>query len=215
MYHRIISTLLLIATLVVNYLSSSWALGENLTNLREVFPFEYMPVWATFGIARGSIYIALTVRCIRSWTTSAATSQTLKNITPRFWRSSIVNILRILATARERYAISVVLIATLMLILRQIIKIISRSTETTSPRWIMSLPFGLYAWWVTMATTVIGIWQLVYTLWSDLPTTTWWMIAVIIFGISVASRLFYTYRNIGQLVITIVALIGIALSIFG
>ena len=213
--NRITSSILLWATLLVNYLSSSWALGENMINLREVFPFEYMPVWATFGIARGAIYLSLIIRWVWTWTKSAQQSQTLKEITPRFQISCIINILRIFATAREWYAISVLLIASLMIVLRQILKIISTSTEILKPSWIMSIPFWLYAWWVTMATTVIGIWQLFYTLGSPLPTTTVWMIGSLLLGICVAWWLFYRYRNLAQLTITIVALIGIGLSIFG
>lgn len=212
---RILATILLLLTYRVNYLSSSGQLWENLVNLREVFPFEYMPVWLTFAVARSAIYLSLGIRSVWSWTSYGKNSETNNKILPRFIASSVFNIVWIFCTAREQYALSVVVIAWLMLILWKILGIISGSTESTKPRWIMSIPFGLYAGRVTMATCVVGSSQLVYTYRPSIPTTTRWMICVLIFGISIASYIYYKHRNLAQLVITLWALVGIAASIFG
>jgi tryptophan-rich sensory protein len=125
MIKQLLTTVLLLATYWVNYLSSSGQLGENLMRLREIFPFPYMPAGWTFAVARSAIYLALGVWCLRSWTKTGKHDETNKKILPRFWVSSVLNIIRIFFTAREWYALSVIIIATLMIVLWKIIQLLN------------------------------------------------------------------------------------------
>jgi len=117
MTKQLLTTLLLLATYWVNYLSSSGQLGENMMRLREVFPFPYMPEGRTFAIARTAIYLALGVWCLWSWTKKGQNNETNNALLPRFWISSVLNIIRIFFTAREWYVLSVVIIVLLMVVL--------------------------------------------------------------------------------------------------
>jgi len=210
MKNNIISSVLLGIVYRVNYLSSSGQRWEGMVNLREIFPFAYMPAGRTFWVAWWIIYVAIWVWLLWTRTKTWNEHKVNQKIIPWFWVSCMLNIIWILSTAYELYSLSVGIIILLMVTLWKILDLTQRDST-----YFIRIPFGLYAWWVTMATTVIGIWQLFYTLGSPLPTTTVWMIGSLLLGICVAWWLFYRYRNLAQLTITIVALIGIGLSIFG
>lgn len=219
MLHPLLTTALLLVTYWVNYLSSSGQLGETMMNLREVFPFPYMPAGWTFAVARTAIYLALGIWCIWSWTPQWKSNETNNKILPRFWISSVLNIFWIFATAREWYAISVIIIATLMIVLWKILGIVTQFRNNNEfHRWaiVSRNAFWLYAWWVTMATTIVGISQFVYIMINNQrPLTIRWTRAVITLWVITAVNLYLKYRNPSQLIITLVALAGVAASLFG
>lgn len=209
---RLLTTGLLGVTYRVNYLSSSGQLGENLLILRQVFPFPYMPAGWTFAVARSAIYLALGIWGIRSWTTQWKNNPTNNAILPRFWLSCVLNTIWIFFTAREWYALSIVVIAALMVVLWQILKLLARNKAA----YIQTIPFWLYAGRVTMATTIVGISQFVYIMLNNQrPLTDRRTVLVIGFGVCVAGRLFWKYHNRAQLVITLVALAGVMSSVLG
>lgn len=217
MLRPLLTTTLLLATYWVNYLSSSGQLGKNMMHLREVFPFPYMPEGWTFGVARTAIYGMLGVRVIRSWTNQWKHNDTNNKILPRFWISSILNIVRIYATAQELYVLSVIIIALLMKVLWNILAITTTFLKNKEFHWgsvVTRNAFWLYTWWVTMATTIVGISQFIYlTISNQRPLTMRWTIGIVIIGTATALWLFKTYRNSSQLLITIVALVGVIMSI--
>lgn len=209
MNNNIISTILLAIVYFVNYASTSWLFGQSMVNLREIFPFAYMPVWATFGIAWWMIYLALGVRLVRTWTQHGTENKVNQKILPWFWASSWLNIAWILSTAYERYSLSVIIITLLMFTLWRILQLLPRNSS-----YFMRIPFGLYAWWVTMATTVVWISQLLYMQWLDMVLAPWRTWIAVWTWVWVAWRVFYKRRNPAQLFITIVALIWVAFSVF-
>ena len=212
MTKQLLTTALLLVTYWVNYLSSSGQLGENLMRLREIFPFPYMPAWWTFAVARSAIYLALGVWCVRSWTKTGKHDEINRKILPWFWVSSVLNIIRIFFTAREWYALSVIIIASLMIVLWKMIQLLAHHKASL----IQTIPFWLYAGWVTMATTIVGISQFIYiTINNQRPITMRWTILVICFGAYVAGWLFWKHRNWAQLAITLVALAGVMSSVLG
>lgn len=211
MSSRIISSVLLLIVYSVNYLSTTGQLGSDLLILRELFPFSYMPAGRTFAVARSMIYLALGVWLVWSWTPEGKHDKGNKKITPWFHTSCLLNILRILFTAQQWYVISVITIVFLMLVLRKILDLLHKHHHT----WYTSIPFGLYTGWITMAATIVGISQLIYTYNTTLPLTSARSRCVIVFGISIASRVFSRRHNKAQLFITFIALAGVASSMFG
>jgi len=210
MQKNIVSTILLLTVYRVNYLSSSGQLWNNLMNLREIFPFEYMPSWWTFWLARGLIYLALGVRLLWSWTQKGQQNKTNQKIIPIFWTSCLLNILRITSTANEWYAISVVIITWLMLCLRYILDLIWKQNS-----WFLIIPFGLYAGWVTMATTLIWISQLLYSAWWSFVTANRWTAIALLLWVGTATYVYQRRRNPAQLFITGIALLGVVTSLMG
>lgn len=219
MFRPLLTTALLLTTYWVNYLSSSGQFGQTMMYLREVFPFPYMPAGWTFAVARTAIYLTLGLWCIWSWTPQWKSNETNKMILPRFWISSVLNIFWIFATAREWYAISVIIIAMLMIVLWKILAVTSQFRKNHEfHRWaiVSRNAFGLYAWRITVATTIVGVSQLVYTLVNQQrPLTTRWTICVLLLWVSTALYIYYKFRNPSQLLITLFALAGIMASLFG
>jgi hypothetical protein len=219
MHKQLITTVFLVVTYWVNYLSSSWQLGDTMMNLREIFPFPYMPEGWTFGVARTAIYLALAVWCIWWWTEKWKKSDINKQILPRFWLSSVLNIIRIYFTARERYMLSVIVIAVLMKVLWNILALTAEFRKKQEFHWWANITrnaFWLYAWWVTMATTIVGLSQLVYlAINNQRPLTMRRTIGVIILWTTTALWLYKTYRNPSQFLISIVALVGVIMSVVG
>lgn len=211
MLRQLLTTVLLLTTYRVNYLSSSGQLGQTMMNLREIFPFPYMPAGWTFAVARSAIYLMLGIWCIWSRTKQWKSNEKNNTILPRFWISSVLNIFWIFATAREWYALSVIIIATLMVVLWKSLWLLKKTTNIRQ-----NIPFGLYAWWITMATTIVGISQFVFILINNQrPLTMRRTFLVICFGICVAGWLFWKHRNWAQLLITLIALAGVGASLVG
>lgn len=210
MLRPLLTTVLLLATYRVNYLSSSGQIGQTMMYLREVFPFPYMPAWWTFAVARSAIYLTLWIRCAWSRTSQWKKNETNNMLLPRFWVSSVLNIFWVFATSREWYASSVVIISALMVVLWKILWLLRSSTNIRQ-----RIPFWLYAGWITMATTIIGSSQLVYIMITNQrPLTTRRTILVISFGTCVAGWLFWKHRNWSQVAITLVALAWVGASLF-
>jgi hypothetical protein len=98
-----------------------------------------------------------------------------------------------------------------MIVLWKILWILKSSTNIRQ-----TIPFGLYAWRVTMATTIVGISQFVFVLINNQrPLTIRRTAGVIGFGVFVAGWLFWKHRNWAQLLITVVALAGVGASLLG
>jgi hypothetical protein len=100
----------------------------------------------------------------------------------------------------------------LMIVLWKIIQLLAHHTAAL----IQTIPFWLYAGWVTMATTIVGISQFVYLVINNQrPLTIRRTILVIGFGICVAWWLFWKHRNWAQVAITLVALAWVWASLLG
>ncbi len=206
----VISTILLILVYIFNYLSSSWQFWADQANLAQVFPFPYMPPWWTFMIAWAIIYLWLWVYLMFSRSSEGRTSEVNKSIYSFFWATCILNILRITATSMERYSISVALIFWLYIVLMKIIDIISQSNLSTKEKRMVQIPFWLYYWWISLATSIIAISQFVYQRNVELPLWQTWTILVVWIWLLVAVYSRLKWRNIGQLLISILAFIWIA-----
>lgn len=204
----LITTVLLLVTYLVNRMSTTGMLGESLVSLREVFPFPFLPPGWVFSVARSAIYIGLGIwvislrkRRYKNRTIAPKNHRLLK----RFWASSLLNILWIGLTAITAYTWSVLV---LLLLLRVVRSMLARDSK--SPYW------GLYTWWIILASMTIGLSQVVY-----LQINAWWVLSTrwtrwaIAFGVMRASICFITYRNIWQAGITIMALTGILIQILG
>ncbi len=212
--NTITSSILLILVYIFNYLSTSWTIGESMTNLAQIFPFPYMPPGWTFGLAWGSIYLALLAYLVYIWTREWSASPLVKEISPRFWISCVLNILRIVSTSMEWYVISVALIVWLFLVLWTILNIIHESAVTKKEEIFVKIPFWLYYGWISLATTIVATSQLVYQRNVELPLGDTRTIVVVWTGLLVALYSWLRRKNLGQLVISLVAFAGIASVLF-
>ena len=207
---QVISTVLLLLVYIVNYLSTNWQLWGDMTNLASVFPFPYMPPGWTFMVAWTLIYVSLWWYLMFTWSKQGQESKTNEQIAPWFRASCILNILWIVSTGMERYVIAVALIFWLMLVLWMILDILSKQTLSTKEKRMVKLPFWLYYGWVALATSILWISQFVYQRNVELPLWQTWTIIVLWIWLLVTVYSWLRWRNIWQLLISILAFAWIA-----
>ena len=213
---NIISTLLLLLTYRVNYLSSNTdQLWQSLMQLDVIFPFPYMPPGWTFGWAWSIIYLTLAVYVIWSWTTAAKISPAQPDIQKWFWVTCLFNITWLITTWAEWYTLSFFVIAWLMIILGKMVAQIATYPLSKTEQRTIAVPFGLYYGWISIATTVIGIGQLVYQIDPNIPLSTPWIVRALGLGIIVTVRSFTRRQNRAQLLIALRAFAGVLTSLFG
>jgi hypothetical protein len=211
---QIVSTVLLLLVYIANYLSTNGVLWGEMTNLASVFPFPYMPPGWTFMIAWTLIYVSLWGYLVFTRSKQGQTSKNNEVIAPWFRASCILNILWIFSTVAQRYTISIALIFGLMLVLGYILHLISKQTLSKKERRMMSLPFGLYYGWVSLATSILWTSQLVYQRHVELPLWQTWTIVVIGLWLLVATYSWLKRRNLWQLLISLFAFAWIASVLF-
>jgi len=185
-----------------------------MTNLSQIFPFPYMPPGWTFGIAWWVIYFSLLWYIIYLRTREWTESKVVKEISPWFWISCILNILRITSTAMERYIISVALIVWLFLVLWTILTVIKSYALNKKEEIFVKIPFWLYYGWISLATSIIAVSQFVYQRNVELPLGQTRTIVVVGTWLLVALYSWLRRRNIGQLLISLLAFAGIASVLF-
>ena len=228
MYKQLFSTLLLFLVYVFNYLGVNWYLGTSQMQLAEIFPFPYMPPGVIFMVAWTTIYILLLVYIIYGRTGRGRSSSTYSAIQPRFQISCLLNIFWMIATGRERYIVSVALIWWLRATLGRILHILHTTPEIDTQKQDHSvqashrsayfrplvLPFGIYYGRVSLASSVVGISQLVYQ--RNESLTLGRTRSLIVLGIwlvvSIISR--HKRRNLWQLIISLRAIGGILYALF-
>ncbi len=182
--------------------------------LASTFPFPYMPPGWTFAIAWMVIYLSLWAFLMFSWSKNGKGSKVIETISPLFWISCVLNILWIVSTALEMYVVSVALIVGLFIVLGTILNVINNHALTKRETWAVKIPFGLYYGWISLATCVIAVWQLVYQ--RNIELTMWqtWTIVVVWTWLLVAIYSRYKRRNRWQLAISLFAFAWIASALF-
>ena len=212
---NIISTVLLLVVYVANYLSSSTdILWASLSNLGEIFPFAYMPPGRTFGGAWWLIYLSLWIYVIWSWTQQAKDSAIQKKLQLLFRLTCLFNITWLVTTGVEQYISAFFIILGLLIILWYILTLIKTTDLTKTQIRTIAVPFGLYYGWVSIATSVLWISQVVYQFNTWIPLTTWRTVWVIALWVIITIRSFSKRRNRAQLLIAIRAFTGVAVSLF-
>lgn len=111
------------------------------------------------------------------------------------YRIIVLNIAWIIATTQQRWIISVIIIMGMMYTLYEIIRHLNSHPSSYSKRGQFSR--GIYLGWITIATVVLGISQLLYTLGavSFVLSKTWTLIIFLIALIKIFS-IYYKTQNV-------------------
>jgi hypothetical protein len=203
------------ATLVVNGLASSGALGGRaIGDISDSFPIYFVPAGLTFSVW-GVIYLALTAFVVYQALPSQRENATIKKISWLFVFSNIVNMGWLLAFQGEQFLLSLpfmlVLLGSLIAIYLRldIGKSVSRATY-----WLLQVPFSIYMAWITIA-TIANVSQALYAsgvteLGLGGPA---WAAIMIAVGTVVISAVIYTGRgNIAYGLTTVWAIAGIVIK---
>ena len=209
----IVALITLLGVYYTNYLSTATdMLGMNTASLAQVFPFPYMPAGVFFMGAWTLIYVLIGIYTIIALVREAQHKKNHHKILWLFALTSVFNILWTLASSREMYLLSIVIIVLLMIVLGMILTKMKRNDlQKTFGRWAM----GAYYGWVSMATTVLSLSMLVYLYNPTLALSSSWSYIVMVIGAVVTILSWMRWKNAGALVLALWALAGVAIAYFG
>lgn len=205
--------------LFFNYLASATEkLGFSMTKLNTIFPFEFMPPGRAFMASWGIIYISLIVffvLFVRYSITLTQPNPEYNKLAKLFWSSIVLNIAWIVSTTQQRWILSVVIIALLMITIYRIIPLLRTSDATLNRRGKFSR--GIYLGWITVATIVLGISQAIFSFWGQWETlvlSNGWLYGILAFWLLKSLGIYYKIRNPYALAWSIFALGACAYAAF-
>lgn len=191
---RALNVLLLLSTLVVNYLANALPLnGKNTGQLSDQYPNLFTPAGLTFsvwgviytGLMGFAIYQALPLFS-RRWTTE--TTPAVAAVGWLFALTSVLNASWIFAWHYEYVTLSVGIMLGLLATLTALNLRLrgQRLAATWRTRWLVEVPFGLYWGWISIATIANVTAWLVDSGWSGLGLSeTAWAVLLVAVGAAV------------------------------
>lgn len=170
---RIVMILSLILVLVVNFLANFLPInGVTTGEVSDQFPILFVPAGYVFSIW-GLIYVALIVFVIYSMTPKGLANQQIDSIAWWFVASNLFNTAWIFLWHYQQFTLTLIPIFGLLISLIAIyVKLrIGIQKRSLSESLLVSLPFGIYLGWATVA-VVANVAQALYNLgWNGAPLT--------------------------------------------
>lgn len=188
----------LLIMLAVNGLASATDhLGFALKDLYQFFPFDFMPPAWAFMLSRGLIYLLgigfFITYCVHQ-TRGEKSDRWSQDFFPYYLSILLLNTAWIFATTQRLWIVSVVIITAMLLNLYLILKKIS--TQNCMIKHLGNAARGIYMGWINVATIVLGISQVVYSLgYTNISDSFSRMIALSIGVGAVAGISFYQLKN--------------------
>jgi hypothetical protein len=170
---RIVMILSLILVLVVNFLANFLPInGVTTGEVSDQFPILFVPAGYVFSIW-GLIYVALIAFVIYSMTPKGLANQQIDSIVWWFVASNLFNTAWIFLWHYQQFTLTLIPIFGLLISLIAIyVKLrIGIQKRSLSESLLVSLPFGIYLGWATVA-VVANVAQALYNLgWNGAPLT--------------------------------------------
>jgi tryptophan-rich sensory protein len=206
---KILSTLLFVVMIYVNYLANSLPInGLSTGAVSNAYPNLFAPAGITFSIW-GIIYLLLGIVSVMFF--FDGNKEVLQKVSWFFIISSTLNSLWIFAWHYEKFGISVVIMILLLASL-----IIINQKLSSSPNSIFKAAFGIYLGWICIATIAnITVW-LVSINWSGFGISQEiWTSIMIATGLIISIAAVYKFNNPFIAASVIWAFIGIAIKQHG
>jgi len=188
--------------IVVNALSDLLPInGVTTQDVSDRFPTLITPAPVTFAIW-GLIYVLLGVYTLYSLglfrsRTEPANENALQQTAALFTMTCFLNTLWILAWHYELMALSLILIALLLIYIIQIMSKSGKQSLTPRDKWMTYLPFGVYTGWITVATLSNAAAWLVSIGWHGFGISdAKWAVAVLAGGAVAGAAATLRWRNI-------------------
>lgn len=190
---------LMLGMFLINYMSTSWKLGFTMLNLSKIFDFDYMPPGAVFGIAWWSIFL-LHIFWLKK----------LFEKNDRYWSlifavSCVLNALWVLLTSAQQFGLAAIVIAILMYVLWLGLGHFRKNDISKIAVW-------SYFGWISIATVVLSLSQMVYLVSPALARSTWYTIFVIALWIITTYLTYQKHKNIWA---TVFACIWLGWAVLG
>ncbi|MBN2776003.1 MAG: tryptophan-rich sensory protein [Bacteroidales bacterium] len=206
---KILSALLFVVMIYVNYLANSLPInGLSTGAVSNAYPNLFAPAGITFSIW-GVIYLLLGIVSVMFF--FDGNKEVLQKVSWFFIISSALNSLWIFAWHYEKFGLSVLI----MLLLLASLTIINQKLSST-PNGIFKAAFGIYLGWICIATIAnITVW-LVSLNWSSFGMAhEIWTIILISTGLLIAIAAVFRFNNPFIALAVIWAFIGIAIKQHG
>lgn len=151
-YIKIFAGLAYVAMVLMNFLANALPINNRSTGaISDAYPNLFAPAGPAFSIW-GLIYILLGGYLIYQFLNKNQKIEAIINrINPLFIMTSLANILWILAWHYDYIGISVLIMATLLILLIKIADIIRTENFTALPKILIWAPFSIYFGWITVA----------------------------------------------------------------
>ncbi|MDO4713559.1 MAG: hypothetical protein Q4B28_02695 [bacterium] len=184
--------------LILNGLASATAhLGFALKDLYQFFPFAFMPPAWAFMLSRGLIHslgIGFFITYCMHHTKNKNSDHFSQDFFPYYISILLLNIAWIITTTQRLWILSIIIITAMLITLYLILRKISKQTGMI--KYLGNAARGIYMGWINIATIVLGVSQVVYSLgYTSISTSFSRMIALSIGVGAVAGISFYQLKN--------------------
>ncbi len=215
MIRQIIVLLSLIVTVIVNGLSNALPLnGLTTGEISDSFNVYFVPAAYVFSIW-GVIYLALFAYAIYQLLPSQRENPRLRRTGWLFVLSSAANSAWIFCWHYEQFALSVVVMLTLLFLLIGIYVQLGagRTAVARAEKWLVHLPFSIYLGWITVAAIANITILLDYVNWNGWGVAPEiWTGIMLAAGVVIGLLIAITRRDIAYLLVLVWAFAGIGVK---
>lgn len=215
---KILVALSFILMVTVNFLANALPInGQNTGEISDSYSNLFAPAGVTF-IIWGVIYILLALYTIYQFGffqkgDKSSGSALMERISPSFILSSLVNTVWIFAWHYNLIAISLVLIAGMLLLLIRINLLIDKENLSNKEKFFIRLPFSVYFGWLTVATIANATTLLVDIGWNGFGISeVIWTVIILLVGAAIGFATIKLRRDIAYGIVLIWAYGGILLK---
>lgn len=216
--HHIITILMTVVVIAVNALANTLPInGQQTGEISDRFAIYFVPAGYVFSIW-GLIYLGLLLYTVYQALPSQIDNPTLKKISLYYWISSAANSIWIVLWHYEVFPVT--LLAMVVILLALIIVYTTLKADPAFsrglPMWLVTVPFGIYLGWITVATVANASQLLYYLGWGGwgIAGQTWAALMILVaaaLGIGMALR----FRSAAYNLVLVWAFVGIAVKFPG
>jgi translocator protein len=210
-----VNVLAVVVTIAVNGLANALPInGQQTGAISDRFPVFFVPAGYVFSIW-GLIYLGLVAFAIYQVLPAQRTNPRLQQVGYWFALSCLANTVWILLWHYNMFPASLlvmlVLLASLIVIYLRLD--IGRAAVGTAEKWAANVPFSIYLGWITVA-TVANATDVLYDLkWNGFGISPEiWAVLMILAATIICLAVIFTRRDVAYSLVSIWALIGIAVK---
>jgi hypothetical protein len=212
---QLVVALTVIATLIVNYLSTALPLnGLTPAQISDKFHVLFVPAGYVFSIW-GIIYIGLIAYTVYQALPAQRENPLLRKTGYLVAASGVANISWLFLWHYQQFVYTLIAMVALLILLIAIYLAlgIGRTAVPALENWVVRIPFSIYLGWISVATIANVSEVLDYLRWDTFGLgTKFWFVAILGVVLVLSSVMSLTRRDIAYAAVIVWALIGIAVK---
>jgi len=204
------SLIAVLLNILINYLNNARPFsGKTNGDVSAAYPTLFTPASYTFSIW-GPVFIGLVAYSIYQILPMQLRDRRLDRISGVLLISSILSIIWVLLFSFEFITLSTIVIVAMLITSQIMLFRIHREFQNPGDKWILRLPFSLYAGWLTVATvTAVAVWFYSLGWEGDAQSNELWSSLLIVFSASAALYISWAYGDYAYPAVVVWALAGI------